>query len=116
VAIDGYTGYPVSFEVATAGTVQPLATHIQVSLDSSTGFDQVAQEFTDLTIYLKSNFPTLGYQTNPGDSLVYTQAIGHRDVSINGFRCNGDTKLGFQLSAVPDKNVVIPYFGFTRRI
>jgi hypothetical protein len=116
VAINGYTGYPVSFEVTTAGTVQPLATHIQVSLDSSTGFDQVAQEFTDLTIYLKSNFPTLGYQTNPGDSLVYTQAIGHRDVSINGFRCNGDTKLGFQLSAVPDKNVVIPYFGFTRRI
>jgi len=116
VAIDGYTGYPVEFVVTTFGADVPYATHIQVGLDSSSGFDQVAQEFTDLTVYIKRSFPTIGYQTNPGDSLTYVQGIGHRDVDINGFRCCGDTKVGFQLSATPDKNVVIPYFGFTRRL
>jgi hypothetical protein len=116
VAIDGYTGYPVEFVVTTFGADVPYATHIQVGLDSSSGFDQVAQEFTDLTVYIKRSFPTIGYQTNPGDSLTYVQSIGHRDVDINGIRCCGDTKVGFQLSATPDKNVVIPYFGFTRRL
>jgi len=116
VAIDGYTGYPVEFVVTAFGVDVPYATHIQLGLDSSSGFDQVAQEFTDLTVYIKRNFPTIGYQTNPGDSLTYVQSIGHKDVDINGFRCYGDTKVGFQLSATPDKNVVIPYFGFTRRL
>lgn len=114
--IDGYTGYAVEFVVTAHGAVQPLATHIQLGLNSSSGFDQVAKEFSDLTFYVKSNIPGIGYQSNPTDTMVYAQSLGHRDISLNGFRCNGDTKIGFQLSDTPSKNVVIPYFGFTRRI
>jgi hypothetical protein len=51
-----------------------------------------------------------------GDKMEYVQAIGIRDVDINGYRCYGDTKIGFQLGATPGKNVAIPYFGFTRRL
>jgi hypothetical protein len=114
--INGYTGYAVEFVVTTFGTDVPYASHVQVGLDNSSGFDQVAQEFSNLSVYIKRNFPTITYQDNPGDALTYVQGIGHRDIDLNGLRCYSDTKIGFQLAATPDKTVVIPYFGFTKRL
>lgn len=114
--LDGFTGYAVRFYVTTAGADVPYATHIQLSDDTSESFDQVAGVFDTLLVYIKRNFPTIGYQTMIGDKMEYVQAIGIRDVDINGYRCYGDTKIGFQLGATPGKNVAIPYFGFTRRL
>jgi hypothetical protein len=114
--IDGFVGYAVRFLVTTAGADVPYATHIQLSADTSESFDQVAGVFDTLLVYIKRNFPTIGYQYMIGDKMEYVQAIGIRDVDINGYRCYGDTKIGFQLGATPGKNVAIPYFGFTRRL
>lgn len=114
--LDGFFGYAVRFYVTTAGADVPYATHIQLSDNASESFDQVAGVFDTLLVYIKRNFPTIGYQNMVADKMEYVQCLGIRDVDINGFRCYGDTKVGFQLGATPGKAVVIPYFGFTRRL
>jgi len=114
--INGYTGYPIVWEVTTTNTDVPYITHIQVSDNTSAAFDQVAAPFDTLTAYIKRNYPSTGYPLMYADKMEYIQAIGDRDVDINGFRCIGDTKVGFQLGVTPPKSVVIPYFGYARRI
>jgi hypothetical protein len=114
--LDGFTGYAIRFVIATHGVDVPYATHIQISDDTSASFDQVAHEFDSLMVYIKRNFPTIGYQSMVGDRMEYVQCIGDRDVDINGIRCCSDTKVGFQLGAIPDKPITLPYFGYTRRI
>jgi hypothetical protein len=114
--IDGYTGYAIVWEVTAASTDVPYITHIQVSDDTATSFDQVAAAFDTLLVYIKRNYPITGYSSMFADKMEYIQAIGERDVDINAFRCLGDTKVGFQLNTTPAKNVVIPYFGYARRL
>jgi hypothetical protein len=113
---DGFFGYAVRFVITNDGVDVPYATHIQLSDNTSESFDQAAGVFDTLLVYIKRNFPTIGYQNMVADKMEYVQCIGIRDVDINGFRCYGDTKVGFQLGATPGKAVVIPYFGFTRRL
>lgn len=114
--LDGYTGYAVRFIITSAGSDVPLATHIQLGYDDNTGFEHCAAFMSTLTVSIKRYFPTIGYQTFPGDTMTYIQCTNNRDIDINGYKCAGKTKLVFQLSETPSKNVSIPYFGFTRKL
>lgn len=114
--LDGFTGYAIRLIITTHGVSIPLATHVQISDDTSTDFDQVASVFDTLRAYVKRKYPTIGYQLMVNDEMEYVQALGERDVDINGLKCNSNIKIGFKLDNVPDKPITINYFGFTRRL
>lgn len=115
-AVNGVTAYWVFVEIETAGASVPMGTHIQLGFNASSDFDHAAAFLSTLMVKMKRNFPTSGYSRAYSDGMPYAQCIGERNPDINGWRCDGNIKLSFELSETPDKTVLIEYFGFTRRI
>ncbi len=114
--VDGVTGYHLWFGLVSAGISIPVATHIQLGLVSHSGFDHAAAFLGTLDVKLFKGFTGIGYTRFYMDAMSYRQCVGERNVEINGWRCDGDAKVTFQLSENPSKPVVIPYYAFTRRL
>lgn len=116
VAVNGVSMYYISIHVTTAGVSVPVATHIQLGLVSHSGFDHAAAFLSTLDVKMFKGFTGIGYTRFYMDAMPYRQCVGERNVEINGWRCDGDAKITFQLSETPTKPVVIPYYVFTRRL
>lgn len=116
VAVNGVTNYYISIRVVTPGTSVPIATHIQLGLVSHSGFDHAAAFLSTLDVKMFKGFTGIGYTRFYLDAMSYRQCVGERNVEINGWKCDGDAKITFQLSETPTKPVVIPYYVFTRRL
>lgn len=114
--VDGVTGYHLWFGLVAAGVSIPVATHIQLGLVSHSGFDHAAAFLSTLDVKMFKGFTGIGYTRFYMDAMSYRQCVGERNVEINGWRCDGDAKITFQLSETPTKPVVIPYYVFTRRL
>lgn len=114
--VDGVTGYHLWFDLVAAGVSIPVATHIQLGLVSHSGFDHAAAFLSTLDVKMFKGFTGIGYTRFYMDAMSYRQCVGERNVEINGWRCDGDAKITFQLSETPTKPVVIPYYVFTRRL
>ena len=114
--VNGVTGYHLWFGLVAAGASVPVATHIQLGLVSHSGFDHAAAFLSTLDVKLFKGFTGIGYTRFYMDAMSYRQCVGERNVEINGWRCDGDAKITFQLSETPTKPVVIPYYVFTRRL
>ncbi len=116
VAVNGVTNYYISIHVTVPGVSVPIATHIQLGLVSHSGFDHAAAFLSTLDVKMFKGFTGIGYTRFYMDAMSYRQCVGERNVEINGWRCDGDAKITFQLSETPTKPVVIPYYVFTRRL
>lgn len=114
--VNGVTGYHLWFGLVAAGASVPVATHIQLGLVSHSGFDHAAAFLSTLDVKMFKGFTGIGYTRFYMDAMPYRQCVGERNVEINGWRCDGDAKITFQLSETPTKPVVIPYYVFTRRL
>ena len=114
--VNGVTGYHLWFGLVVAGVSIPVATHIQLGLVSHSGFDHAAAFLSTLDVKMFKGFTGIGYTRFYMDAMSYRQCVGERNVEINGWRCDGDAKITFQLSETPTKPVVIPYYVFTRRL
>ena len=108
--------YLVRMVVTTFGVDVPKATHIQLGFDAGSYFDQHAAFLSMLMVKMKRSFPVAGYTRFYSDAMPYLQCLGERNVDINGWRCEGNAQVSFELSATPAKTVTIEYFGFTRRL
>ena len=116
ISVNGVTNYYISIRVVTPGTSVPIATHIQLGLVSHSGFDHAAAFLSTLDVKMFKGFTGIGYTRFYLDAMSYRQCVGERNVEINGWKCDGDAKITFQLSETPTKPVVIPYYVFTRRL
>ena len=116
ISVNGVSCYYISIHVVTAGSSVPVATHIQLGLVSHSGFDHAAAFLSTLEVKMFKGFTDIGYTRFYMDDMSYRQCVGERNVEINGWRCDGDAKITFQLSETPTKPVVIPYYVFTRRL
>jgi hypothetical protein len=116
ISVNGVSCYYISIHVVTAGSSVPVATHIQLGLVSHSGFDHAAAFLSTLEVKMFKGFTGIGYTRSYMDAMSYRQCVGERNVEINGWRCDGDAKITFQLSETPTKPVVIPYYAFTRRL
>lgn len=116
ISVNGVSCYYISIHVVTAGSSVPVATHIQLGLVSHSGFDHAAAFLSTLEVKMFKGFTGIGYTRSYMDAMSYRQCVGERNVEINGWRCDGDAKITFQLSETPTKPVVIPYYVFTRRL
>lgn len=116
ISVNGVSCYYISIHVVTAGSSVPVATHIQLGLVSHSGFDHAAAFLSTLEVKMFKGFTGIGYTRFYMDAMSYRQCVGERNVEINGWRCDGDAKITFQLSETPTKPVVIPYYVFTRRL
>lgn len=114
--IGGSVCYYLWIGLTEAGVSIPIATHIQLGLASHSGFDHAAAFLSTLNVKMFKGFTGLGYTRFYLDAMAYRQCVGERNVEINGWRCDGNVKLTFQLSENPAKPVVIPYYAFTRRL
>ena len=116
ISVNGVSCYYISIHVVTAGSSVPVATHIQLGLVSHSGFDHAAAFLSTLEVKMFKGFTDIGYTRFYLDAMSYRQCVGERNVEINGWKCDGDAKITFQLSETPTKPVVIPYYVFTRRL
>ena len=116
ISVNGVSCYYISIHVVTAGSSVPVATHIQLGLVSHSGFDHAAAFLSTLEVKMFKGFTGIGYTRSYMDAMSYRQCVGERNVEINGWRCDGNAKITFQLSETPTKPVVIPYYVFTRRL
>lgn len=116
VTMEGINAYWINITVTAFGVDIPKATHIQLGFAANSYFDNHAAFLSTLMVKMKRNFPTAGYARFYSDAMPYLQCLGERNVDINGWRCQGDVQVSFELSATPAKTVTIEYFGFTRRL